>query len=62
MQRIVLSTVDAVRFIILFNLVSLGFEVDIAARVGAQDVPKWFDYMNLIVVCIFVLELGVSWA
>jgi len=49
-----------IMFIILFNLVSLGFEVDIAARVGAQDVPKWFDYMNLIVVCIFVLELGVN--
>lgn len=48
------------RFVILFNLVSLGIEVDIAAKVGQNDVPKYFDYMNLIVVIIFIMELAVA--
>lgn len=49
------------RFVILFNLVSLGIEVDIAAKVGQNDVPKYFDYMNLVVVIIFIMELAVAW-
>lgn len=51
---------DQLRFVILFNLVSLGIEVDIAAKVGQNDVPKYFDYMNLIVVIIFIMELAVA--
>ena len=43
----------------MFNLVSLGIEVDIAARVGQDDVPEIFDYLNLIVVIIFIFELAV---
>ena len=39
---------------------SLGIEVDIAAKVGQNDVPKYFDYMNLIVVIIFIMELAVA--
>jgi len=49
-----------IMFVILFNLVSLGIEVDIAAKVGQNDVPKYFDYMNLIVVIIFLMELAVN--
>lgn len=49
---------QSLRFVILFNLVSLGIEVDIAAKVGQNDVPKYFDYMNLIVVIIFLMELA----
>lgn len=49
-----------IMFVILFNLVSLGIEVDIAAKVGQNDVPKYFDYMNLIVVIIFIMELAVN--
>lgn len=45
----------------MFNLVSLGIEVDIAAKVGQNDVPKYFDYMNLVVVIIFIMELAVAW-
>lgn len=51
---------DQLRFVILFNLVSLGIEVDTAAKVGQNDVPKYFDYMNLIVVIIFIMELAVA--
>mmetsp|Transcript_29087 Transcript_29087/g.68554 ORF Transcript_29087/g.68554 Transcript_29087/m.68554 type:complete len:628 (+) Transcript_29087:36-1919(+) len=46
--------------VILFNLISLGIEVDIAARDGSDKVPIWFDYMNMFVVFIFVVELSVN--
>lgn len=42
----------------MFNLISLGIEVDLAAKNGQEDVPEIFDYMNLIVVIIFVFELA----
>ena len=46
--------------VILFNLISLGIEVDIAAQNGSDQVPIWFDYMNMVVVCIFVIEITVN--
>ncbi|CAE7624468.1 Scn11a [Symbiodinium pilosum] len=49
-----------IMFVILFNLISLGIEVDIAAREGSNNVPIHFDYMNLIVVFIFVVEITVN--
>ncbi|CAK9076284.1 Sodium channel protein type 11 subunit alpha (NaN) (Sensory neuron sodium channel 2) (Sodium channel protein type XI subunit alpha) (Voltage-gated sodium channel subunit alpha Nav1.9) [Durusdinium trenchii] len=49
-----------IMFVIMFNLISLGIEVDLAAKNGQEDVPEIFDYMNLIVVIIFVFELAVN--
>ena len=49
-----------IMFVILFNLISLGIEVDIAARDGSNQVPIWFDYMNMVVVFIFVVEITVN--
>ena len=46
-------------FVILFNFISLGIEVDIAAWDGPDKVPIWFAYMNMLVVFI-VCELTVN--
>lgn len=58
--RIVTAPVTAhfVMALILLNLILLGVEVDVSARLGANDIPGWFDVVNAIIVMVFVLELG----
>eukprot|EP00437_Effrenium_voratum_P019859 CAMPEP_0181459630 /NCGR_PEP_ID=MMETSP1110-20121109/32924_1 /TAXON_ID=174948 /ORGANISM="Symbiodinium sp., Strain CCMP421" /LENGTH=566 /DNA_ID=CAMNT_0023584155 /DNA_START=44 /DNA_END=1744 /DNA_ORIENTATION=+ len=50
-------TAHLVMFLILLNLVMLGVEVDVAASLGVDDVPGYFEVMNVIIVVVFVAEL-----
>ena len=43
--------------LILVNLVLLGIEVDVSASLGQDDVPRWFEIVNFVIVSIFMLEL-----
>ena len=43
--------------LIFINLVLLGIEVDVSASLGQNDIPRWFETVNFIIVAIFLLEL-----
>lgn len=46
--------------LILLNLVLLGVEVDVSSTLGQDDIPRWFDVVNVIIVSVFTLELIMS--
>lgn len=54
--------VDSDRFgnlimaIIMANVVLMGIEVDVAANLGEDDIPQWFNTVNLFMVGAFVIE------
>lgn len=58
-RRVVTSPffVYAVTFVIVFNLVILGIEVDVSATLGQNDIPSWFTVCNGVVVALFTAEL-----
>lgn len=43
--------------LIFINLLMLGIEVEISASLGTNDIPQWFEIVNLVIVVIFVLEI-----
>jgi len=43
--------------LISINLVCLGVEVDLGTTLGQNDMPEWFNWFNLVVVCIFASEI-----
>jgi len=43
--------------LIFINLVLLGIEVDVSASLGQNDIPRWFETVNFVIVAIFLLEL-----
>jgi len=43
--------------LILVNVILLGVEVDLSAKVGIQDVPGWLGVANTVIVVVFLIEL-----
>ncbi|CAJ1387829.1 unnamed protein product [Effrenium voratum] len=48
--------------VIIINMVLLGFEVDMAAAIGQEQVPAWFGVLNAVAVGIFLAELMLMFA
>lgn len=61
-RRVVTSPffVYAVTFVIVFNLVILGIEVDVSTNLGQNDIPSWFTVCNGVVVALFTGELSLN--
>ncbi|CAJ1347136.1 unnamed protein product [Effrenium voratum] len=59
MQKIVVSNVFVylIMGLILVNLLLLGIEIDTAASFGQNDVPTWFESVNMVIVLVFVFEI-----
>jgi len=57
--RLVTSAFAAhfIMVLILLNLVLLGVEVDVSSTLGQQDIPAWFDMVNIFIVSMFAIEL-----
>jgi len=49
--------VYGIMVLIFINLLMLGIEVEISASLGTNDIPQWFEIVNLVIVVIFVLEI-----
>ena len=48
---------NAILALILINLVFLGIEVDMGTTRGQNDIPRWFNVLNFVIVCIFCAEI-----
>ena len=57
-RAIIASTAftGAITVLIFLNVVLLGVEVDMSAKLGQDQVPSWFGTVNAIIVLVFVLE------
>ena len=33
----------------------LGIEIDVGAKLATSEIPAWYDTVNIVIVCIFVL-------
>jgi len=56
--RIVTHTMftNCVMGLILVNLILLGVEVDVATRLGQDDIPSVYGILNTLIVCVFLVE------
>jgi len=56
--RIVTHTMftNCVMGLILVNLILLGVEVDVATRLGQDDIPSVYGILNTVIVCVFLVE------
>lgn len=43
--------------LIFINLILLGVELDVSVSLGQDDIPRWFEIVNFVIVSIFMLEL-----
>eukprot|EP00435_Cladocopium_sp_Y103_P071520 s7_g37.t1 len=43
--------------LIFINLILLGIELDVSTSLGQDDIPRWFEIVNFVIVSIFMLEL-----
>lgn len=41
--------------LIILNAVLLGIEIDVGAKLATSEIPAWYDTVNIVIVCIFVL-------
>eukprot|EP00434_Breviolum_minutum_P020663 symbB.v1.2.018219.t1/scaffold1372.1/size122781/4 len=48
---------NCILLLILVNVILLGVEVDLSAKVGIQDVPGWLGVANTVIVVVFLIEL-----
>eukprot|EP00913_Durusdinium_trenchii_P034790 g32544.t1 len=42
--------------VIMLNVILLGVEVDVSTDLGQDDIPKWFGWVNSVIVLFFVFE------
>ena len=49
--------VYGIMLLIFINLLLLGIEVEMSMTLGQDDVPTWFETLNLMIVIIFVVEI-----
>jgi len=46
---------------IIFNVILLGVEVDVAGSLSLEEAPTWLWIMNALIVGLFVVEIIVKW-
>lgn len=46
--------------LIILNAALMGIEIDVAAKVGQDDIPTWFARVNELIVVIFVVETALK--
>lgn len=59
LDKVISSTTasNVIMMVIMLNVILLGVEVDVSTDLGQDDIPKWFGWVNSVIVLFFVFEV-----